>query len=185
VLGARRSEVCSLRWSDVDFERGYVLLDCGVIIVAGQPLLDLKRTKTRRPRRIAVGASALQLLRAWRVRQAKGALAAGVTLGPDAYVFSHRPDGSTPIRPDGVTHRFGKLRDRLGVCCRLHDLRHFVVTQLLASGVDVRTVAGRVGHEDGGRMTLGTYGHFQEAQDRRAADLLEGLFRLPQAGDAR
>jgi integrase len=161
-----------------------VLVDSGVIIVPGQPLLDLERTKTHRRRRIAVGAGALELLRAHRVRQAKHALACGATLAPDAYVFSHHADGSTPIRPDGVSHRFSKLRDRLGVRCRLHDLRHFVVTQLLSKGVDVRTVAGRVGHEDGGRMTLGTYGHFQEAQDRAAAELLEGLVKLPRGGAA-
>jgi hypothetical protein len=35
-----------------------------------------------------------------------------VLLGPDAYVFSHEPDGSKPIRPDGVSHRFRKLADR-------------------------------------------------------------------------
>jgi hypothetical protein len=33
-----------------------------------------------------------------------GALAAGAALGPDAYVFSRAPDGSRPIRPDGVSH---------------------------------------------------------------------------------
>jgi site-specific recombinase XerD len=58
--------------------------------------------------------------------------------------------------------------------------RHFLVTQLIAAGVDVRTVSGRVGHRDGGRTTLGTYANFQAAQDRTAAELMEGLIRLPQ-----
>lgn len=32
---------------------------------------------------------------------------------------------------------------------RLHDVRHFVATQLLSAGVDnVRTVAGRLGHRN-------------------------------------
>jgi integrase len=80
-----------------------------------------------------------------------------------------------PIRPDGVSHRFVKLAARLGVRCRLHDLRHFMVMQLMSAGVDVRTVAGRAGHSDGGRMTLGTYAHFQRAQDRQAAELMDRL----------
>ena len=96
-------------------------------------------------------------------------------------MFSHEADGSRPIRPDGVTQRFTALARRLGVQCRLHDLRHFLVTQLIAAGVDVRTVSGRVGHRDGGRTTLGIYAHFQAAQDRTAAELMEGLIRLPQA----
>ena len=49
-----------------------------------------------------------------------------------------------------------------------------MVTQLVAGGVDWRTVSGRAGHADG-HMTLGTYAHFQQAQDRQAADLMERL----------
>ena len=62
----------------------------------------------------------------------------------------------------------------LGVRARLHDLRHFMVTQLVAGGVDWRTVSGRAGHADG-HMTLATYAHFQQAQDRQAAELMERL----------
>ena len=185
ILGSRRGELCSLRWTDVDFDHGEVLIDSGVIYVPGRPLIDQDRTKNYTKRRVAVGPATLELLRAHRVEQAKAALAAGVSLAPDAYVFSHQPDGSKPIRPDGVSHRFSKLAQRLGVRCRLHDLRHFMVTQLVAAGVDVRTVAGRAGHVDGGRATLGTYAHFQHAQDRHAAELLEGLLRLPEAGAGR
>lgn len=91
---------------------------------------------------VAVGPGTLELLRARRPEQAQAALACGVSLMPDAYVFSHEPDGSKPIRPDSVSHRFTKLARRLGVHCRLHDLRHFMVTQLIVAGVDVRTVSG-------------------------------------------
>ena len=135
---------------------GDVLVADGVIIVAGQPLIDRDVTKTRTKRRVAVGAGTLELVRARRLEQAKAALAVGVALAPDAYVFSHQPDGSMPIRPDGASHRFTKLARRLGITCGLHDLRHFMVTQLISAGVDVRTVSGRDGHRDGGRMTLGT-----------------------------
>jgi integrase len=114
VLGARRGELCSLRWSDVDFDRGDVLVAGAVIILPGQPLLDRDVTKTRTKRRVAVGPGTLELLRAHRVEQAKAALAAGVALGPDAYVFSRAAAGSRPIRPDGVSHRFAELARRLG-----------------------------------------------------------------------
>ena len=185
ILGSRRGELCSLRWSDVAFDQGEVLIDSGVIYVPGQSLIDRGRTKNYTKRRVAVGPGTLDLLRGHRVEQAKAALAAGVPLAPDAYVFSHKPDGSKPIRPDSVTHRFTKLARRLGVRCRLHDLRHFMVTQLISAGVDVRTVAGRAGHVDGGRTTLGTYAHFQQAQDRQAAELMEGLLALPAGGAGR
>jgi integrase len=181
VLGARRGEVCRLRWSHIDLDRGEVLVGGKITSLPGE-LRDEEWTKTRSKRRVAIGSAVVELLRARRLEQAKQALASGVSLSPDAYVFSHEADGSKPIRPDGVTQRFTALARRLEVDCRLHDLRHFLVTQLIASGVDVRTVSGRVGHRDGGRTTLGTYAHFQAAQDRQAAELMERLLRLPAAG---
>jgi integrase len=173
VLGARRGELCALRWSDVDFHRGEVLIAGGVVRVHGQPLLD-KPTKTHAKRRVAIGAGTLELLRVHRLAQAEDALACGVALQADAYVFSHVPDGSKPIDPDGISHRFHRLAQRLGITCRLHDLRHFMVTQLVAGGVDWRTVSGRAGHADG-HMTLVTYAHFQQAQDRHAAEFMDEL----------
>jgi hypothetical protein len=44
----------------------------------------------------------------------------------------------------------------------------------VAGGVDWRTVAGRAGHADG-HMTLSTYAHFQQAQDRQAAEFMDEL----------
>jgi integrase len=173
VLGARRGELCALRWSEVDLDQGEVLIAGAVVRVPREALLA-KPTKTHAKRRVAVGAGTVEQLRARRVAQAKDALAFGITLAADAYVFSHVPDGSKPIDPDGITHRFQRLARRLGVRCRLHDLRHFMVTQLVASGVDWRTVSGRAGHADG-HMTLATYAHFQQAQDRQAAEFMDEL----------
>jgi integrase len=173
VLGARRGELCALRWSDVDFQRGEVLIAGGVVRVHGQPLLD-KPTKTHARRRVAVGAGTMELLRVHRLAQAEDALACGGAIGADAYVFSHVPDATAPIDPDGISHRFHRLTQRLGITWRLHDLRHFMVTQLVAGGVDWRTVSGRAWHADG-HMTLGTYAHFQQAQDRHAAEFMDEL----------
>jgi integrase len=177
VLGARRGELCALQWSEVDLDQGEVLIAGGIVRVPGESLLD-KATKTHAKRRVAIGTDTAELLRAHRLAQAKDALACGTTLADNAYVFSHAPDGSTPINPDGMTHRFRRLARRLGVRCRLHDLRHFMVTQLVAGAVDWRTVAGRAGHADG-HMTLSTYAHFQQAQDRQAAEFMDRLLVAP------
>jgi integrase len=93
-------------------------------------------------------------------------------------VFSREPDGSRPLAPTLVSHQFAALARSLGVRCRLHDLRHLMVTYLISQGVDWRTAAGRAGHA-GPHMTLGTYAHFQPAQDRAAAELLATLCDAP------
>jgi integrase len=183
MLGARRGELCSLRWTDIDFDRGEVLIAGNVVRVPNQALVH-KDTKTHAKRRVAIDAGTVELLRARRVTQAKDALACGATLAADAYVFSHVPDGSKPIDPDGISHRFLRLARRLDLNCRLHDMRHFMITQLVASGVDWRTVAGRAGHADG-HMTLATYAHFQQAQDRQAAEFMERLLAPAAKSEAR
>jgi hypothetical protein len=61
---------------------------------------------------------------------------------------------------------------------RLHSLRHYSATELIAAGVDVRTVAGRLGHGSGGATTLKIYAAWVDEAGRRAADTMAGI--MPQ-----
>jgi site-specific recombinase XerD len=65
----------------------------------------------------------------------------------------------------------------LGIDTHLHALRHYSATELIAAGVDVRTVAGRLGHGGGGATTLRVYAAWLAAADKSAAGLLAS--RLP------
>ena len=129
----RRGELCALRWSEIDLDKGEVLIASAVVRVPHKALL-VKQTKIHAKRCVAVGAGTVEELRARRVAQAKDALACGSTLAADAYLFSHVPDGSAPLDPDGISHRFQRLARRLGVRCRLHDLRHFMVPSWSRAG---------------------------------------------------
>jgi integrase len=122
---------------------------------------------------LALDAGTVELLRTHRERSEQVARELGLTLPSSAYVLSREPDGSRPLAPSLVSHQFASLARSLGVHCRLHDLRHLMVTYLISQGVDWRTAAGRAGHA-GPQMTLGAYAHFQPAQDR-AAELLAAL----------
>lgn len=43
--------------------------------------------------------------------------------------------------------RWERLREQAGLeHVKIHGLRHFVATELLTAGIDVRTVANRLGH---------------------------------------
>ena len=88
------------------------------------------------------------------------------------------PDATTSWNPAYLTQAFARLAARSGVPrVRLHDLRHFVATRLLANGVDVRTVAGRLGHRNP-NVTLNVYAHFLPEADRDAAGLLGRLLTV-------
>ncbi|MGI9062774.1 MAG: hypothetical protein ACR2FQ_02995 [Pseudonocardiaceae bacterium] len=61
-------------------------------------------------------------------------------------------------------------------------MRRYSATELLAAGVDVRTVAGRLGHGGGGATTLRVYAAWLAAADKTAACLLTARLRkLPQS----
>jgi integrase len=62
---------------------------------------------------------------------------------------------------------------------RIHALRHYSATELLAAGVDLRTVAGRLGHGSGGVTTLRTYAAWVEQADRRAAETIAQIIPKP------
>ena len=68
--------------------------------------------------------------------------------------------------------------DRLPLI-RLHDLRHTSASHLVASGVDIETVAKRLGHSKPS-FTLDVYGHALEENDEKASDKLEEIFTKAQ-----
>ena len=63
----------------------------------------------------------------------------------------------------------------LGVDTTLKNLRHYSATELISAGVDVRTVAGRLGHRNAA-TTLNVYSHFLVESDREAANVLGRIF---------
>lgn len=169
TTGARRGELCALRWSRIDLTPGRAVMWLRRAInkgVAGWAESDLK---THQQRRVALDPETVQVLTEHRDRCRARAEALGLELSPDAFVFSGAPDGSTYPRPGALTQRYNRLAERLGITTNLHKLRHYSATELVAAGVDVRTVAGRLGHSGGGTTTLRTYAAWVSEADQRAA----------------
>jgi len=88
-----------------------------------------------------------------RIRQNEERLAFGGDYEDLGLVFCHE-DG-TPLRPDWVTQRFGRLTGQLPRI-PLHGLRHTHATALLSAGVHPRIVQERLGHSSA-RVTLDIY----------------------------
>jgi len=123
------------------------------------------------------------LLHAHRRRALETALAVGVRLPADAYVFARDPGGKLPWHPDGASQRFAALRTKLkldGV--RLHDLRHWMATEGLGGGADIETIAGRGGWANS-TTPLEVYSHVRPARDgqlaRQLAERLDGEAHPP------
>jgi len=177
TTGARRGELCALRWSNVDHDNGTLTIARSIIEVPGG--LAEKDTKTHAIRRIALDPGTLDVLKAQHAVATTRAAKAEVNLPASAYVFSFEPDGGRPWTPGHVSKSFQTVRESLGLhSVRLHDLRHFAATRMLAAGIPVRTVSGRLGHANAA-TTLTVYAHFLEASDQAAADVMGALLAPP------
>ena len=173
MTGARRSEVLALGWPDVDLEDGVVTISRGIVM--GPDGLVEKDTKTHQARRVALDSDTTRRLAEHQAAAVERAVACGTSLADDGFVFSADVEGREPWYPDSVSRRFRSACRRVGLeGVRLHDLRHYVATRLLSAGVDVRTVAGRLGHRNAA-TTLNVYSHFVPEADREAAEILGGL----------
>jgi len=79
-----------------------------------------------------------------------------------------------------MSQRYRRLAERLRLRSkRLHSLRHYSATELIAAGVDIRTVAGRLGHGSGGATTLKVYAAWVADADRRTADTIGRILPRP------
>jgi excisionase family DNA binding protein len=114
--GARRNELLTLRWSEVDLERGTILLT---------------RTKGGTDRTIPVNKRLMDLLRGLKT----GSNGGYVFTGPKGErIRTIRRAFQNACRRAGLTG------------LRIHDLRHTFATRLIRSGADIITVKELLGH---------------------------------------
>ncbi|MDV9171032.1 tyrosine-type recombinase/integrase [Streptomyces sp. W16] len=168
ALGLRQGEVLGLKWEDVDFETGVILVrrgrlrprykhgcddKCGRKPGYCPQKISIRRetkdTKTRAGKRpIGVPEELLKLLRLHKKQQERERALARDLLVEKGYVFTS-PTGE-PLNPNTDFHRWkdllkaAKVRD-----ARLHDARHTAATVLLLLGVPDTVVDRIMGWEPG------------------------------------
>jgi integrase len=181
VTGARRGEVLALRWENLDLTAGVLTIRHSAselrATTSTKGTTAIKGTKTHQSRRISLDAATVALLTEHRRQLNTRCADLGIEFDERQFVFSYQPDHSRPCSPSGVTHRYARMVGKLGIRTHLHAIRHYSATELLASGIDLRTVAGRLGHGSGGATTLKVYAAWMARADQQASELLAA--RLP------
>ena len=119
VTGARRGEMCALRWSHLDLESGFMWVRRNY--VAGRE----KDPKNHQARRLSIDAATVELIRKHRAECERPLASVGGKLDAASFVFSAVPDRSRQRSPSSMTHRFKRLADRLGIEAHLHALGHY------------------------------------------------------------
>lgn len=178
--GARRGEALALWWSDYDPLARELTISRSIGYTPRDGIYE-GPTKTHGIRKIGIDET-LEGVVVSQIEALKTNIELGFELAPDLFLFFSEPDGSTPLHPDTPSRVFRKVCDSLHLPYHLHQLRHFTATQLIAAGVDVRAVSGRLGHADAS-VTLRIYSHVLEAQDRAASEYLGSRVVIPKPID--
>jgi integrase len=178
TTGMRRGELCGLVWEALELpEERPGAVEVRQVVIHGLDDRALVRasTKTGRTRRISLDEGTVALLREHRSRCEESLReCGGESLGP--FVFAPEPGNYRPYQPHSISRRFTRLCARVGIeRVTLHQAtRHFAATQLIAAGVDIRTVAGRLGHSRAS-VTLDVYSHLLAERDEDAAGVLGAI----------
>lgn len=159
--GMRQGEILRTTWGNVDMRDGAIVIP---------------EAKTEAGKRtVSLDAETMAHLRKWKRVQASLLATLGIEQGEGTPVFCDSVGGLIDTPNFGGWWR--KFRKTAGFpSLRFHELRHTQATQLLANGVDVKTVQARLGHSDAS-LTLNWYAHAVPENDRRAAQLIGELFR--------
>ena len=155
--GMREGEARMLRWSQVDFEHG--------LIVVGA-----SKTAAGTGRAIPMSGA----LRAALELHASRYAGWFGRIEPDWCVFpaSNRRRPVDPTRPVGSLKRaWEAVRRAAGVKCRLHDLRHSFCTKLAEAGIPEQVMLDMMGHVS--QAMLKRYSHIRLEARRRAIEALE------------
>ena len=173
ATGGRVGELTALRWADVELPAAgkapRVWFRATLVQRVGGGVTVQPTTKTGKARAVTIDVDTAAELRAWHARAAATALACGVALDASAFVFTGDADGATPNLLTTTAYRWAQARKAAGAeAVRFHDLRHYAATTWLGLGVDVRTVAGRLGHVNPS-VTLNVYAAFVPNVDEAAA----------------
>ena len=157
--GLRPGELRGLCVEQVDFLRGTITVDRQQL--AGRIVAT---PKTRASRRVVpIADDTVDLL--------AGHLAA---YGPgDGGVIFSEPDGRSV-----ETHQLGRAwaaAAGAGRRVRLHDMRHFYASALIAEGASVLAVMARLGHKTA-KETTDTYGHLFPAEEDRTRAMIGAVF---------
>lgn len=175
ATGARRSELCALRWSDFDLEAATFTIRRSAANVDKKVLIGDTKTKNSR-RTDHLPAFLIEVLKEHRQAQ-RGRFEMlfseleALRRVREGYVFT-MPTGEL-WDPNELSRRFARLVQRKKLPhFRFHDLRHAYATFSFAAGVPLAVVSKSLGHASIG-ITANVYTHLLTDQKREKAAALD------------
>ena len=176
VTSCRRGEIIDFKWSDIDFEKKEVTIGRAISTVKGREQI-IKLPKTEKPRKITLPKGIIGVLKDYKKYQNEERLKKG--WDKTEWLFTGRYGELLYLSTS--SRQFKKFIKRHNLhSITLHGLRHTHGTTLIAAGLDIRTVAHRLGHS-GTSTTLDIYTHLLKSADQAAADVMDEVLEKSKA----
>ena len=163
--GMRLGEIFSLKWSDINFEMGFIMVQRAQSRACSKVILKCPKTKAG-VRRIDIDTFLNSYLS--KMKEA---------CGNCEYVFPPSPRSKYPFRvPYNISQYLRSMCVRAGVVPRnFHQIRHTHATVLMAHGVHPKVVQERLGHSSI-KVTLDIYSHVSPTLQKEAVKVFENIF---------
>jgi integrase len=172
--GAREQEALRLKWAHVDFTGRRIFIGAEDDFTAAAMTIGTGGTsKNRGSRSVDFGPQLESLLREMHARRA-----------PDCSCIFPSPQRGGRDIPARTLRQSLKLARAKAALPHVgfHDLRHLFCSFAVMAGIDFLTIAGWLGHKDGGILIGKIYGHLLDAhRQNMAARLTIGIAPLAEA----
>lgn len=155
--GMRRSEICALKWSNINFKKNTITIDSAVVIDAENKFVK-KTTKT---------VSGTRTIRMFPI--VSEALKAHREANPDTNEY-------IAPRPNIISNQFPRMLKKHGIPhYRFHDLRHYTVSVMISLNVPNMYIADYIGHK-GEELIKKVYGHIMASKKSSVEDQMQQYF---------
>ena len=179
ATGMRRGECCALKWEDINYNEQSIHVCRNAVKTTGDEII-VKAPKTKAGNRYVYFSAEMESL----LREYEAFCAAETERydrrkqTKDDYVF-RRKGMNLPMTPSTFTWRFKKIlkANDLPTDLNVHSLRHTAVSLFIASGTDVGTVAGLLGHSQPS-TTLDIYTHAFDKNKKAASQIMQSSLEI-------
>ena len=172
--GARRSEICALKWNDINFDTHTLRIDNSLKVVRG--VVDEGKTKTPSSNRVIIlNNGTIEILKEYKKWQDEYKKQMGKQWKGANRVFISKFGGH--MNPDTCSKIINKIVKKYGLDdLTFHELRHTSATYLINKGMNPKAVSERLGHSDTS-VTMEIYSHTFEHTKKECANAFDDIFR--------
>ncbi len=173
ATGLRRGELLGLEWGDIDFENQTLDVPRASQSLPGYGTFTKAPKSEGSKRLVSVPASTMQILKEYRVEWLEYRLKIGDLWQETDRLFVQW-DGK-PMHTGTPSHWFRRFLAKHDLPhISFHGLRHTSATLLIRSGIDIRSVSGRLGHAKTS-TTMNVYAHFLRSADEESAEIMDRI----------